>query len=151
MRISAPTELVNGTMVLVGEQVLSVERAVQPDDLPDADGTYYSASMIRPAALEIATAPARRPIGWVHRTAGEAVTIGRENNDINFPDDPFISGRHAELKLSGDMLSVTDLGSRNGTFVRVHGERVLRHGDYVFLGSAAASGRNRLSPEREPS
>jgi pSer/pThr/pTyr-binding forkhead associated (FHA) protein/RNA polymerase subunit RPABC4/transcription elongation factor Spt4 len=134
VRISAPTDLVNGSMVLVGEQVLSVERAVQPDDLPDADGTYYSASMIRPAALEIRQNLRGGQIGWVHRTLGEAVTIGRENNDINFPDDPFISGRHAELKLSGDMLSVTDLGSRNGTFVRVHGERVLRHGDYVFLG-----------------
>jgi hypothetical protein len=60
--------------------------------------------------------------------------IGREGNDINFPEDPFISGRHAELRLSGGVLSVTDLGSRNGTFVRVNGEQVLRHGDYVFLG-----------------
>lgn len=134
IRISGPTELVNGAMVLVGEQVLSVERAFQPEDLPDADGTYYSASMIRPATLEIRQNLRGGQVGWVHRTAGGTVTIGRENNDINFPDDPFISGRHAELKLTGDMLSVTDLGSRNGTFVRVHGERVLQHGDYVFLG-----------------
>jgi pSer/pThr/pTyr-binding forkhead associated (FHA) protein/RNA polymerase subunit RPABC4/transcription elongation factor Spt4 len=134
VRISAPTDLVDGAMVLVGEQVLSVERAAQPDDLPDVDGTYYSASMIRPATLEVRQNLRGGQIGWVHRTAGDTVTIGRENNDINFPDDPFISGRHAELKLSGGMLSVTDLGSRNGTFVRVHGERVLHHGDYVFLG-----------------
>lgn len=134
VRISGTTELVNGAMVLVGEQVLSVESAVQPDDLPDAEGTYYSASMIRPASLEIRQNLRGGQIGWVHRTAGDIVTIGRENNDINFPDDPFISGRHAELRLSGGTLSVTDLGSRNGTFVRVHGERVLKHGDYVFLG-----------------
>jgi pSer/pThr/pTyr-binding forkhead associated (FHA) protein len=134
VRISAPTDLVNGAMVLVGEQVLSVERAVQPDDLPDVDGTYYSASMIRRATLEVRQNLRGGQIGWVHRTAGDTVSIGRENNDINFPDDPFISGRHAELKLLGDTLSVTDLGSRNGTFVRVHGERVLNHGDYVFLG-----------------
>ena len=134
VRISAPTELANGAMVLVGEQVLSVERAVLPQDLPDADGTYYSASMLRPAALEIRQNLRGGQIGWVHRLAGDAVTVGRENNDINFPDDPFISGRHAELKLTGGMLSVTDLGSRNGTFVRVQGERVLKHGDYVFLG-----------------
>jgi pSer/pThr/pTyr-binding forkhead associated (FHA) protein len=134
VRISATTELANGAMVLVGEQVLSVERAAQPEDLPDTDGTYYSASMLRPAALEIRQNLRGGQIGFVHRLAGEAVTIGRENNDINFPDDPFISGRHAELKLTGAMLSVTDLGSRNGTFVRVLGERVLKHGDYVFLG-----------------
>src|SRR5882672_6536279 len=134
VRISAPTELSNGAMVLVGEQVLAVERAVQPEDLPDADGTYYSASMLRPAGLEIRQNLRGGQIGWVHRLVGDTATVGRENNDINFPDDPFISGRHAELKLTGDMLSVTDLGSRNGTFVRVQGERVLRHGDYVFLG-----------------
>ena len=42
--------------------------------------------------------------------------------------------RHAQLHLSQAVLSVTDLGSRNGTFVRVTGEYVLKHGDYVFLG-----------------
>jgi pSer/pThr/pTyr-binding forkhead associated (FHA) protein len=134
VRISSPTPVANGAMVLVGEQVLSVNRAAQPEDLPDTDGTYYSASMVRPATLEVRQNLRGGQIGWVHRTSGDAVTIGRENNDINFPDDPFISGRHAELKLAGDMLSVTDLGSRNGTFVRVAGERVLKHGDYVFLG-----------------
>ena len=65
---------------------------------------------------------------------GEAAIVGREGNDINFPEDPFISGRHAELRLSNGVLSVTDLGSRNGTFVRVKDEQVLHHGDYVFLG-----------------
>jgi pSer/pThr/pTyr-binding forkhead associated (FHA) protein len=134
VRISSTTELVNGAMVLVGEQVLSVKLAVQPADLPDAEGTYYSASMNRPATLEICQNLRGGQIGWVHRVEGDAVTIGRENNDINFPDDPFISGRHAELRISGGVLSVTDLGSRNGTFVRVHNERVLTHGDYVFLG-----------------
>lgn len=134
VRISSATELVNGSMVLVGEQVLSVNPAVQPPDLPDTEGTYYSASMQRPAALEIRQNLRGGQLGWVHRVEGDVATIGRENNDINFPDDPFISGRHAELRIAGGVLSVTDLGSRNGTFVRVHDERVLKHGDYVFLG-----------------
>jgi pSer/pThr/pTyr-binding forkhead associated (FHA) protein/RNA polymerase subunit RPABC4/transcription elongation factor Spt4 len=134
VRISGKSELVTGSMVLVGEQVLSVDPASQPEDLPDGEGTYYSASMIRPATLEIRQNLRGGTIGWVHRVEGDVVTIGRENNDINFPDDPFISGRHAELRIAGGVLSVTDLGSRNGTFVRVHDERVLKHGDYVFLG-----------------
>jgi len=134
VRISSTTELMNGSMVLIGEQVLSVEPALQPQDLPDDEGTYYSASMHRPATLEIRQNLRGGQIGWVHRVEGDVVTIGRENNDINFPDDPFISGRHAELRIAGGVLSVTDLGSRNGTFVRVHNERVLKHGDYVFLG-----------------
>lgn len=134
VRISTATELSNGSTVLVGEQVLSVDPAPQPEDLPDAEGTYYSASMVRPASLEIRQNLRGGQIGWVHRVEGDVVTIGRENNEINFPDDPFISGRHAELRIAGGVLSVTDLGSRNGTFVRVHGDRVLNHGDYVFVG-----------------
>ena len=134
VRISGTSELAHGSMVLVGEQVLSVDPAAQPEDVPDTEGTYYSASMSRPARLEIRQNLRGGQIGWVHRIEGDVVTIGRENNDINFPDDPFISGRHAELRIAGGVLSVTDLGSRNGTFVRVHGERVLKHGDYVFLG-----------------
>jgi pSer/pThr/pTyr-binding forkhead associated (FHA) protein len=90
--------------------------------------------MMRPATFEIVQQLRGGASGWVYRPDREIVSIGRENNDINFPDDPFISGRHAQLQWSGGVLTVTDLGSRNGTFTRVTGEHVLKHGDYVFLG-----------------
>jgi pSer/pThr/pTyr-binding forkhead associated (FHA) protein/RNA polymerase subunit RPABC4/transcription elongation factor Spt4 len=134
VRISGTSELLPGGYILIGEQVLTIDPAPQPEDAPDGDGTYYSASIARPATFEIRQNLRGGQIGWVFRPEGEVVTLGREGNDINFPEDPFISGRHAELRLSGGVLSVTDLGSRNGTFVRIHGERVLKHGDYVFLG-----------------
>jgi pSer/pThr/pTyr-binding forkhead associated (FHA) protein/RNA polymerase subunit RPABC4/transcription elongation factor Spt4 len=134
VRIAGGSELKPGSTVLVGEQVLTITPAAQPEDVPDAEGTYFSASMIRPATIEVRQNLRGGQIGWVFRCEGDVVSIGREGNDINFPDDPFISGRHAELRIAGGVLSVTDLGSRNGTFVRVHAERVLKHGDYVFLG-----------------
>jgi pSer/pThr/pTyr-binding forkhead associated (FHA) protein/RNA polymerase subunit RPABC4/transcription elongation factor Spt4 len=134
VRISGTVQITAGTTILVGEQVLTITPAAVADDVPDAEGTYYSASMIRHATIEIAQQLRGGTPGWVFRVDTEAVSIGRENNDINFPDDPFISGRHAQIQLVQGMLSVTDLGSRNGTFVRVSGEHVLKHGDYVFLG-----------------
>jgi len=134
VRISGSVNLVSGATVLIGEQVLSISTAPMADDVPDKAGTYYSSSMPRPATFQISQHLRGGATGWVFRLGGESVIIGREGNDINFPDDPFISGRHAELRTSGGVLSVTDLGSRNGTFVRVSGEQVLRHGDYVFLG-----------------
>jgi pSer/pThr/pTyr-binding forkhead associated (FHA) protein/RNA polymerase subunit RPABC4/transcription elongation factor Spt4 len=134
VRISGSADLASGSTVLIGEQVLTVQLAGAPEDAPDPEGTFYSASMPRPATLEVKQNLRGGAIGGVYRVSGEAVSLGREGNDINFPEDPFISGRHAELRLAGGVLSVTDLGSRNGTFVRVKGERVLRHGDYVFLG-----------------
>ena len=60
--------------------------------------------------------------------------MGREGNDINFPDDPFISGHHARLTWDGNSAILTDLGSKNGTFLRVVTEQSLAHGDYVFMG-----------------
>ncbi|HEU0032890.1 MAG TPA: FHA domain-containing protein [Kofleriaceae bacterium] len=134
VRITKRTELQPGGTVLMGEQVLTIYPAPQPEDLPDSEGTYYSASIMRPATLELRQNLRGGQIGWVYRPDGEAVTLGREGNDINFPDDPFISGHHAEIRLTDGVLSVTDLGSRNGTFIRINGEHVLEHGDYVFLG-----------------
>jgi pSer/pThr/pTyr-binding forkhead associated (FHA) protein len=134
VRITGNVKIEPGTSILVGEQVLIVTPAKGFEDLPDAEGTYYSASMMRPATFEIAQQLRGGSTGWVYRPDSETVTLGREGNDINFPDDPFISGRHAQLQLAGGVLSVTDLGSRNGTFVRVSGDHVLKHGDYVFLG-----------------
>ncbi len=138
IRISGTVDIAPDTVILVGEQVLTISLARVAEDLPDAEGTYYSASMVRSATLEVHQRLRGGAPGWVFRQSTDTVTMGREGNDINFPEDPFISGRHAELKLVGNgassMLSVTDLGSRNGTFVRINRERVLEHGDYVFLG-----------------
>lgn len=134
VRITGKVEIESGATVLIGEQVLTIALAHQPEDLPDGQGTYYSASMQRPATLQIEQRLRGGTTGWVFRVANERVVIGREDADISFPEDPFISGRHAELRCAGNVLSLTDLTSRNGTFVRINGEQVLRHGDYVFLG-----------------
>ena len=134
VRITGTRPIGPATTVLVGEQVLSIGLAKQVEDLPDSEGTYYSASMMRPAIFDVTQQLRGGSTGWVFRPIGDSVTLGREGNDINFPDDPFISGRHAQLRFADGVLSITDLGSRNGTFVRVTGEEQLKHGDYVFLG-----------------
>ena len=38
-----------------------------------------------------------------------------------FPGDRYISARHARIDLTGDAVTVTDLGSSNGTFRRITG------------------------------
>lgn len=62
------------------------------------------------------------------------LTIGRTGCDLIFPNDPYISTRHAQLLRDDDGLSLEDLGSRNGTFVRVQQPKQLRHGDQVMMG-----------------
>jgi len=134
VRITGTAKLESGAKVLIGEQLLIVSRAPAIEDAPDREGTYFSASMPRSAQLLIEQRLRGGLSGWTYRLDTDRVSLGREGNDINFPEDPFISGRHAQIHVTADVLSVTDLGSRNGTFVRVQGEQVLKHGDYVFLG-----------------
>lgn len=139
VRIIRPQQVASGSLVLVGEQLLQVE--VPPSEqpaVPDDEGTYFYASPKRPSRVAITQILAGGVPGLVFRARDEVVSVGRESNDINFPDDPFISGRHATIQAvetpQGSRLIITDLGSKNGTFIRVTEESSLLHGDYVFIG-----------------
>ncbi|HET6283301.1 MAG TPA: FHA domain-containing protein [Polyangia bacterium] len=136
VRIKAPIALPSGGVFLIGEQLLQVEPS--PPDLgpqPDAEGTYFYASPKRPSKMKLIQRLRGGEIGMIYRSRGETITIGREGNDVNFLDDPFISGKHAQVNISNDgQITLTDLGSKNGTFVRINDEAPLGHGDYVFLG-----------------
>ena len=136
IRIHTPARLESGAAFLVGEQLLQIE-ALAPDfgPQPDAEGTYFYASPKRASKMRLIQRIRGGDIGLIVRARGDSITLGREGNDVNFPDDPFISGRHAEVSISQDGgFVITDLGSKNGTFVRIVGESPLVHGDYVFVG-----------------
>lgn len=136
IRINAPMMVNGGASFLVGEQLLRVD-ACPPDAVPapDDDGTYFYGSPKRPAKMSVIQLLVGGDPGMVFRARSESISLGREGNDINFPDDPFISGRHAQVTaLDGGRFQITDAGSKNGTFVRVRDEEPLQHGDYVFLG-----------------
>jgi hypothetical protein len=66
----------------------------------------------------------------------EPITVGRlEECDVTI-DDANVSRRHAEIQRSGDVFTLTDLGSTNGTRVNgipVHEHR-LNSGDVVTIG-----------------
>src|SRR5947207_15735216 len=65
-------------------------------------------------------------------------SVGRDTGSNLVLDVPEVSRKHAEVRVSGPTVTVTDLHSANGTFV--NGERVseaeLRAGDRIRFGSA---------------
>lgn len=65
----------------------------------------------------------------------DTLEIGRSSGDLLFPDDPFVSGLHARIRKVRGQLTLEDLGSTNGTFIRVRKEMELRPGDTVRVGS----------------
>ncbi len=75
--------------------------------------------------------------GRVFVRGGPSVTIGRAGCAVSLGEDPYLSQAHAELVLEADGgARLRDLGSSNGTFVRVppHAERELHDGDGLRLG-----------------
>jgi pSer/pThr/pTyr-binding forkhead associated (FHA) protein len=136
IRIKAPVILGPGALFLIGEQLLQVEPS--PPDLgpqPDAEGTYFYASPKRPSKMKLIQRLRGGEIGMIYRSRSDTISIGREGNDVNFLDDPFISGRHAQITMNADgQVTLTDLGSKNGTFVRINDEIALEQGDHVFVG-----------------
>jgi pSer/pThr/pTyr-binding forkhead associated (FHA) protein len=65
---------------------------------------------------------------------GDAVVLGRERGDILFPEDGYVSGTHARISTRDDRYFLTDLNSSNGTFLRIHGERVVDSGSFLLMG-----------------
>lgn len=133
----APVELVDGMTILVGREVLRYERV-------DADEVKLHALVRHGVALF--GSPPREPWGRfvqlvpsggyrdVRHLVGEEVVLGREEGEIVFRDDAFMSRRHAAVTWDGKRVQLTDLGSSNGTFVRVTEPTALKHGDHVRMG-----------------
>src|SRR5207245_6781875 len=60
--------------------------------------------------------------------------IGRESGDIAFPGDGFVSGRHAIVAVRGERVTVRDVGSSNGTFLRLAAPTPLENNDQLLIG-----------------
>ena len=80
-------------------------------------------------------------------------TLGRHPSNTIQLLDRIVSKEHCVIELRGDCFVLRDFGSLNGTFVnneRVVGERMLRHGDEIALGSTKARFDDGKSPPIEP-
>jgi pSer/pThr/pTyr-binding forkhead associated (FHA) protein len=134
LRIKEPQDLEPGQPFLVGEQLLSMASVPPSAVAADAEGTFFYGSPRR-SRMSLVQLLAGGAVGMVVHAHSDSLSVGREGNDVNFPDDPFISGRHAHVAaLASGRFRLTDTGSKNGTYVRVMSEARLMHGDYLFLG-----------------
>ena len=136
LRIKKPTPIKHTTTILVGEQVLRLERRPIAESAPNSNGTYYYGSPRPSGVFQVVQCLAGGGEGLIATSEEASLSMGREGNTLNFPNDRFISGHHARLDAASDSDEVilTDTGSRNGTFVRLNGAQELFHGDYLFVG-----------------
>lgn len=128
-------------LILVGQQVLRFE-VVKPgeDGLGPAmqHGTLLFGTPVPPLYARLCQRTVAGLTQDVYHLHKAETVLGRESGDIVFTDDPFLSRRHASIRVAreGETVRATlaDLESSNGTFLRTCGEVELQDGDELRIG-----------------
>ena len=136
-KLDRPIELPHGAIVLVGRELLRFER-LDPDERNPPPLVRHGVALFG--------SPPREPWGRlsqllpsggmrdVRHLADDEVVIGREEGDLVFGDDAFLSRRHCTITWDGQRATLTDLGSSNGTFLRMTAPGTIRSGEHLRLG-----------------
>ena len=133
-RVRGTVDITPGDFFLAGEQLFRVDGAPKMNDAPGPDGTYFYSSPKHQSPFRIVQILQGGSPGMTVCARAAGLQIGREGGDLNFPGDLYMSASHCKLEESGGKLALTDLNSRNGTYVRLKTEKELAHGDYLFIG-----------------
>ncbi len=64
----------------------------------------------------------------------DALVCGRTEGEVRLADDASVSPRHARFTQAGGALRVEDLGTVNGTFIRLRGPRRIAIGEEIRVG-----------------
>lgn len=137
VRIRQRTALSGADMILLGQQVLRFELVSEAERQMgpvERQGTLVFGTPDTPRLarlVQYTTEGLARDVYYLHR---EETVLGREQADIVFSDDPFLSRRHAMLSFENGQFYLSDLGSSNGTAVRCRGEQLLTSGDQFRVG-----------------
>jgi pSer/pThr/pTyr-binding forkhead associated (FHA) protein len=132
VKMTQEEELQSGQILRIGQELLRFEIIPTPE--PTADGTELMGSPNPGYWGKLTVIIGRDVTGAAFPLLGESVTLGRERGEINFPDDGYVSGLHARVSLRDGRVYLADLGSSNGTFIKVNGERGVGNESFVLLG-----------------
>jgi pSer/pThr/pTyr-binding forkhead associated (FHA) protein len=132
VKMNGEEELEHGQIFRIGQELMRFDTIAPPEPLED--GTEIMGSPNPGYWGRLSVIIGKDVDGSAFPLFGDAVTIGRERGDINFPDDGYVSGLHARVTTRNGRFYLADLGSSNGTFMRIDRERQLSDGSFVLLG-----------------
>ncbi|MGH7270043.1 MAG: FHA domain-containing protein, partial [Polyangiaceae bacterium] len=134
LRIRAPVELGIGDEIVVGDQLLRVERNPQVHDGPDPGPTYFYSSPRWLSSFRVVQVFEGGVLGACVLAHGTTLQIGSSQGDFVFPSDPLVSDQHCLIEEAAGAIVLTDLGSRTGVFVRIKGEQEIVLEDELLVG-----------------
>ena len=126
-----PVEVRPNEVFRIGQEIIKFEPLAM--QTPSPDGVERLGAPSKGYIGRIALVVGREETGNAFPIPEGGVHLGRERGDILFPEDGYVSGLHCRLSWDGGKLFLTDLGSSNGTFVRV-ADTDLRTGDVLLMG-----------------
>lgn len=141
LKVQGKRALADGDLILLGQQVLRFEVVMEAEQALRPALQHGVALFGTPQAPRFARLCQRTVEGVtrdVYHVYRSEVSMGRETADIVFGDDPFLSRRHAVLRVHGGdgarSFSLEDAGSSNGTFVAIRGRERLVGGEVLRIG-----------------
>lgn len=125
-------DLSPGDMIRVGQEVVKFE--LLPEVSKAGDGTELMGSPRKDAWGRLSLVVGKESAGNAFLLEGDEVLVGRERGHIIFPEDGYVSGLHLKITREGDNHRLIDVGSSNGTYLRINGSSQVNSGDYVLMG-----------------
>ncbi len=133
IRLTAEEELRPGQFLRVGQELLRFDVFEEPK--PGPDGTEVMGSPDPGYWGKITLLNGMDINGPAYPLLRTTVTLGRDRGDINFPDDGYVSGLHARVSSKGSgQIVLADLGSSNGTFIQIIGQRAVPTDTILLMG-----------------
>jgi len=128
----APHPIRDGDVFRVGQEIIRFDTIPEPKLTPDGVELMGSPDPGNLGRVSLVTG--REGSGNAYCVPPDGLHLGRERGDIIFPDDGYVSGIHCRIHAEGNDILLTDVGSSNGTFMRVRGEESIKSGSLILMG-----------------
>jgi pSer/pThr/pTyr-binding forkhead associated (FHA) protein len=132
VRITEEESLESGDSFRIGQELLRFD-AINPP-APLEDGTEIIGTPNPGYWGRLSVVVGRDLDGPAFPLYEETANIGRERGNILFPEDGYVSGSHCQLSIRDGRVYLKDLGSSNGTFLRVRDKRQVPSGSLMLMG-----------------
>jgi pSer/pThr/pTyr-binding forkhead associated (FHA) protein len=133
VRPNDPCLLEFGDVFRIGQEIIRFEEL--KGQAKSADGVERFGSPAKGYIGRLALVIGRDTTGNSFPVPERGVHCGRERGDILFSEDGYVSGLHCRIARAPDgKVYLTDVGSSNGTFIRLRSERAVAGTDILLMG-----------------
>ncbi len=137
VRLIATYTLQDGDVIMMGKEVMKFREKADALAAAASTGTTVldmSELLAEPVAQFVKLTADGKEDDVKYPLLESEITWGRNKGTYIFPEDGFMSRSHAKVYQRGDSYFLEDVGSRNGTFIKVRGTAPVPQGAMVLAG-----------------